>query len=145
MNKKNFILAGLVVVLAAAYVVWFTDWFRPKPIQISHTNRPIRSASGPSVAHMVFKLGDDYELTEIKVVPLDALKNNPLAQPAWHLVGNSDSINTFTYGENIDGMDPAVEGARAEPLQPGVTYRLFVRAGSVKGQHDFQIGAAPGK
>ena len=40
-------------------------------------------------------------------------------------------------------MDPAVEGSRPEPLQPGVTYRLFVAAGKIKGQHDFQIGAPP--
>jgi hypothetical protein len=40
-------------------------------------------------------------------------------------------------------MDPAVEGARPDPLQPGVIYRLFVTAGKVRGQHDFHIGAAP--
>jgi hypothetical protein len=40
-------------------------------------------------------------------------------------------------------MDPAVAGSRPEPLQPDVTYRLFVAAGKVKGQLDFQIRAAP--
>jgi len=44
----------------------------------------------------------------------------------------------FLYGQHIRGMKPEVPGARPEPLQPGVTYRLFVKSGSATGQHDFQ-------
>ena len=40
-------------------------------------------------------------------------------------------------------MKPEVPGARAQPLQPGVKYRLFVTDGSAKGQHDFQPVAKP--
>jgi hypothetical protein len=40
-------------------------------------------------------------------------------------------------------MDSAVAGARPEPLQPGVNYRIFITAGKAKGQHDFHIGPAP--
>jgi hypothetical protein len=146
MNKKNFMLIGLVLVLAGVYATFFTDWFRPKTILIFHTPRPVRSArSGPAATQLIFGLGDYYSLTEIKVVPLAALQTDKLAQPVWHLVSDegSDDVNKFSYGEKINGMDPAVEGARPEPLQPGVTYRLFVAAGKTRGQHDFQIGGPP--
>ena len=42
-------------------------------------------------------------------------------------------------------MNPAVEGTRAEPLQPGVMYRIFLTAGKIKGQLDFHIGAGAGQ
>jgi hypothetical protein len=34
-------------------------------------------------------------------------------------------------------MRPAVKGAVAEPLRPGVKYRLLIQAGSEKAEHDF--------
>ena len=148
MNKKNVILIACALVLAVVYVTYFTDWFWPKTIHISHTSRPVRSArAGQAATRLGFGLGDDYELTEIKVVPLAEFQTNKLAQPLWHLVGDpsSDSINVFFYGQKIDGMDLAVEGARPEPLQPGVTYRIFVTAGKASGQHDFHIGATVGR
>jgi hypothetical protein len=142
MNKKNIILVALALVLAGVYVVYFTDWFKPKIIQISHTSRPGRARNGGTpVVQLNFGLGDYYELTEIKVVPLAALETNKLAQPVWHLVSDSgsDSLDHFVYGQKIEGMDPAVEGSRPQKLQPGVTYRLFIAAGKIKGQHDFEI------
>jgi len=141
MNTKKFVLIGLLLVLALVYVVCFTDWFRPTIIQISSTTRALGGSRAAAAAHPAFSLDDDYELTEIKVVPLDA-NHRPLDQPVWHLTGESDSIRIFTYGRNIDGMDPVVEGSQAGPLKPGVTYRLYLRAGSARGQHDFQIGQA---
>ena len=147
MNKKNLILIGLVLVLAGIYVVCFTSWFTPKTIQISHTSRPVRLGprNGAAANPVTFGLGDYYSLTEVKVVPLAALQTNKLAQPVWHLVSDSgsDDVKLFSYGQKINGMDPAVEGARPDPLQPGVIYRLFVTAGKARGQHDFHIGAAP--
>jgi hypothetical protein len=146
MNKKNFILIAIALVLAGVYAVYFTDWFQPKTIHISHTSRPMRSGgrTGAAANRLFFGLGNYYSLTEIKVVPLAALQTNKLAQPVWHLVSDegSDDMDHFFYGEKINGMDPAVEGARPETLQPGVTYRLFVTAGKTKGQHDFHIGIA---
>jgi hypothetical protein len=146
MNKKNLILIGIALVLAGIYGVYFTDWFRPKTIHISHTSRPVRVArNGATTGRIFFGLGDYYSLTEVKVIPLAALQTNKLAQPVWHLVSDSgsDDVNQFFYGEKINGMDPAVEGAQPELLQPGVTYRLFVIAGKARGQHDFQLGGPP--
>ena len=157
MNKKNLFLIGLVLVLAGIYVVYFTDWFQTRSIGIFTTSRPVSSRVGArtgsragtwpiaSANPLFFGLDNYYELTEIKVVPLAELQTNKLAQPVWHLVGDpsSDSINTFTYGERIEGMVPAVNGLQPEPLQPGIIYRLFITDGKIKGQHDFHLGAAP--
>jgi hypothetical protein len=142
MSKKNIFLISLVVVLAGVYVVYFTHWFRPRVMQISHTSRP---DAGRGSVRMSFCLGDYYELNDVKVVPLDNFKKNPDTPPLWHLVSDdgSDSTELFSYGENIGGMDPAVAGAEPEPLQPGIRYRLLIMAGSVKAQHDFYFGAAP--
>jgi len=147
MNKKNFVLIGITLVLAGVYAVYFTDWFRPKSIQIYHTNRPAHLAgrNGPAADRIFFGFNDYYSFTEVKVVPLAALQTNKLAQPVWHLVSDegSDDVRQFSYGEKINGMDPAVEGAQPEPLQRGVIYRLFVTAGKAKGQYTFQIGGPP--
>lgn len=150
MNKKTYSLIAVAVVLAAVYAIFFTDWFQPKTIHISSTSRAMRAVrpnarNGTAAGRLMFGLGDYYSLTEIKVIPLAALQTNKFASPVWHLVSDegSDDVRQFFYGQKINGMDPAVEGARPEPLQPGVTYRLFVTAGKIKGQHDFHIGAAP--
>lgn len=145
--KKNLFLIGIVLVLAASYIIFFTDWFHPKTIQISHTSRPMAGRNGSVVSRLTFGLGDDYELTEVKVVPLADWQTNKDVEPLWHLVSDegSDDVNLFFYGETIGGMDTFVDGAKPKPLQSGVTYRIFVAAGKVKGWHDFQIGAAAAK
>jgi hypothetical protein len=142
MGKKNVFLISSVVVLLGVYVIFFTHWFKPRVMLIGHTGRP---EPGSGSVHMTFSLGDYYELTDVKVVRLDDFKKNPDTPPLWHLVSDegSDSINVFSYGENIGGMDPAVSGAEPGPLQPGVRYRLLVTAGSVKAQHDFYFGTPP--
>ncbi len=148
MNKKNYALIAITLVLAGVYVIYFTDWFKPKTIQIVSTSRPLRTnQTGPATDRLIFGLNDTYSLTEVKVVPLAELQTNKLAQPVWHLVSDSgsDDVNQFFYGEQIRGMDPALDGTRPEPLQPGVTYRIFVAAGKASGQHDFHIGAVAGK
>lgn len=138
MSKKNICLIAFVVALAGVYVVFFAHWFRPRTMQISHTSRPAGDRSSVRIA---FNLGNYYDLTDVKVVALDASNANPV----WHLVSpdGSDSTELFFYGEHINGMDPAVAGEETEPLQPGVRYRLFVAAGGLKGQHDFYFGNAP--
>ena len=158
MSKKHIFLFGLVVVMAGVYVVLFTSWFKTRSIGIFSTQLGARinartgarmtaraGAAAASANFLTFGLDDYYELTEIKVVSLAALQTNALAEPVWHLVGDpsSDSINSFVYGERIEGMSSAVPGLQPEPLQPGVIYRLFVTDGKLKGQHDFHLGAAP--
>lgn len=135
MNKKNWFLILVAVVLAACYVIYFTTWFRSKPILVADTERFGRG--------VLFTLGEShderYELTSVKVVSVSALASNKYALPVWELKSDSHSIpiKTFSYGQHIQGMKPAVADTRALPLDKGTVYRLFIEAGRRKAQHDF--------
>ena len=147
MPQKQWFLVAITLVLAVIYACCFTGWFQHKEIHIASTNRAALSrvrVEGMS-GSVTFGLDGRYRLTEVKVVPLAAWQANPAVVPVWHLVGNRKSapIKFFVYGENISGMKPVIAGAKAGPLEDRVTYRLFVSAGSVKGQHDFWIGEKP--
>ena len=143
MPKKQWFLLAVVVVLAVVCVWHFTDWFQHKAIHISSTSRAALSRG--TSATVAFALDREYGLTEVKVVPLAAWQTNQATVPVWHLVGNRKSppMGFFLYGESINGMQPVVPGAKPGPLENSVTYRLFVSAGSVTGQHDFWIGGKP--
>jgi hypothetical protein len=147
MTKKNWILVFCALVLAVVYVCFFTDWLKPAIIQISHTARPTpsRSSRGAIMTAVVFGLDQNYRLTEIKVVPLAEWQINQSVLPLWHLVSSSESapIKFFLYGQNIDDMKPFMPGMQPKPLETNVVYRLFLSAGPVKGQHDFEIGGKP--
>ena len=140
----------VLIALVGVYLFYFTGWFKPKIIHISHTSRAMRGRlhnKNPAAAATVpitFSLEPQCEPTEIKVVPLAAWQANPNALPVWHLVADSDSvpIKFFVYGQPVQGLKPEVPGEHAEPLQPDVTYRLFITAGFAKGQHDFEVKAA---
>jgi hypothetical protein len=153
MTRKNWILITVTLILAGVYAFYFTDWFKPKIIQISHTSRVIRrrfrfnEKNDAATLPVTFGFDHRYKLTEIKVVPLATWQTNKNALPIWHLISDSNSVpvENFIYGQNIRGMRPEVVGAHATPLQPTITYHLFVKAGSATGQHDFQPVANPGQ
>jgi len=140
----------VLVALAGVYGFCFTGWFKPQIIHISHTSRASRmrlagnAAGEPAIFPVTFSFDREYIPTEIKVVPLAAWQTNQNVLPVWHLVADTDAapIKIFIYGQQIRGMKSEMPGAHAEPLEPGVTYRLFVTAGAAKGQHDFQARAA---
>jgi len=154
MTKKQWLLVGVLLVLAAVYAACFTTWFKPKAIFIHHTsrsNRPnLRPRGGVAAANVetepvTFGFDDPVKFTEIKVVPLNEWLANHHALPLWHLVSDSNSVplTAFVYGQGIRGMKPLVPGARPRPLELNTTYRLFVQAGSFKGEHDFQAIPKP--
>jgi hypothetical protein len=144
MTKKNGLLLAAGVILAVVYVIYFTDWFAPKTIHISHTYRNVRprgrviSGEMPS---LIFGLNRKLTLTDIRVVPAAAYQTNQNTLPLWHLVADTNSvpIGSFTYGSRIRGMKPVFKGEHAEPLATNVTYRLIVTAGNFKGEHDFEL------
>ena len=147
MATKQSILALVVVLLAGIYVYFFTDWFKPRTIHIFHVVRlqskgrvaPRVAAGSQNTDIVTFGFDARYQLTEIKVVSLSEWQTNRFAQPLWHLISDSNSVpvKTFPYGIALRGMKPAVARTWPQPLETNVTYRLFVSAGSVKGQHDF--------
>jgi hypothetical protein len=150
MTKKNWMMLTLLAVLAGVYVVYFSDWFRPKIIHISHVSRAIRvrgvniPRDPAGTAPVVFSFDRPYKPTDIKVVLLTAWQTNQNVLPVWHLIasGKSAAIKFFAYGQQIRGLKPAVPGSHAQSLEPNATYRLFVAAGSARGQHDFETKAS---
>ncbi|MGH7951687.1 MAG: hypothetical protein ACREFE_07180 [Limisphaerales bacterium] len=147
MTKKNLVLIAFALALAVVYIYFFTDWFKSKTIQIVHTERPMirRFRRGAPISVITFGFDRAYRLNEIKVVPLVAWRTNSAVLPVWHLISDagSEPLKFFRYGQPVRGMKPSVAGSRAQPLEPNVIYRLLVRAGSIKGRHDFQLGGLP--
>ena len=88
------------------------------------------------VANVTFSLDDWYQLTRLRVedVPADGTAPNVV----WQLVGKSLPLDSLLYNRVPTGMKPLVEGANAEPLKPGVPYRLIVEAGRRRGTNYFQ-------
>lgn len=143
MTKKQWLLLGVALVFAVLIIHHVAGWFKPEIIQVSYTQRPIMSRSQGALPAILFGFeGRSYRLSEIKVVPLDTWQTNHSVAPLWHLISKSRSASRdhFAYGENIPGMTPAVPGSRPEALEDRVVYRLLIRAGSAKGQCDFQLG-----
>ncbi|MDH7504126.1 MAG: hypothetical protein QHJ82_15620 [Verrucomicrobiota bacterium] len=141
MTRKAQILVLFTAVLGSFYIYYFTDWLNAPTIQILKLDRPVPYGRSTQAALPVtFTLEDRYRLTEIKVVPVDALATNRNPTPLWHLISKSNSLPTkgFAYGQPIRGMQPASDKARPQPLRPGVTYRLYVKAGRARGEIDFQ-------
>ena len=144
MNKKIWQLV-LLLVLAAVYVIFFTDWFKTKHLMIHYTTRPTGMAMRRRATNLpptiTFGFDQRYALKEIKVIAVAALatNNNPL--PLWHLVSDSNSVpyESFHYGQQLRGMHPVVPGEHAAPLDPTQTYRLLVQAVKINGQHDFTL------
>jgi hypothetical protein len=149
MTKKTWLTMILLLGLAGVYVFCFTDWFKPKIIHIisinARTTRGKRAAADPTTVPVIFKLGQPYTLTEVKVVDLSEWQTNATCLPLWHLIADTNAApieRPFYYGQRLRGLKPEVPGARPQPLQAGATYRLFVTAGKAKGQHDFEVKAA---
>ena len=142
MRKNNIFWFGLLLVVGGIYIHYFTHWFENREIAIIASFRPSRRP-GETVPPVFFTLNDNYKLSSVKVIPLEDGKFNPRAAPVWHLVSDSywGRTRAFFYGQPIQGMKPALEGARPEPLRPGMVYRLIVSAGGSTGHKDFKAKA----
>jgi hypothetical protein len=150
MTRKQWILIALALLLGGFSLYLNTDWFSKGDIQISHRNRFPRMAvsnrrrvSSPEYAPVFFEFNRKLPVTELKVIALEDLKTNKYPHVLWHMLAGAKPVATrgFLYGvTNLPGLKPAMQVA-ADPLQPGVKYRLFLVAGKVKAEHDFE--AAP--
>ena len=144
---KTVLTVALVLGLGGLAVYLNLDRFAKRHIQISYRVSPwlkdarrgrTRQASDLGVP-VVFSLDSYYRLTGLKVVVASEIATNKYARPLWDLVTSSNSapIASFTYGDRIRGMTPAVKGATPDALEPGVTYRLLVKTRDQEAQHDF--------
>jgi len=145
-TKITFILL-FIIGLGAVSIYLNTDWFTANPIQISHRVSPWLENKRPGARGgklglpVAFTLSGYYRLTSVNVVLAADIATNKYAHPIWSLVTESNSVPTasFVYGGFIRGMHPAVKGARADPLEPGVAYRLLIKTKEQAAQHDFSL------
>lgn len=148
MNLKHLTLTTVIIVLAAVYAYYFTDWFRPKNIQIITQIRPMLRPGSTSGAYPVaFGLNAKYELTSIQVFSAKALATNELTSPVWSLEGapKSAPVKAFSYAGEVPGMKPVLAGIPATPLQMGEEYVLVIESEGKVGKTNFVAGgkAAP--
>ena len=146
MTKQSIVLITVAVVLAGVYVAFFTDSFAKPEIQILPQIRPpLRSGRNVvpqgdvPVYPVTFAFDRKYQFTEIKVVAVDDEKTNKYPHAVWHMISDSNSIplKAIQYGAPLRGMKPKVPRAAPDPLQPEVTYRLYLTAGKAKGSKTF--------
>jgi hypothetical protein len=140
-------LIALAVVLGGFSLYLNKDWFAGEIIQIHHRSRPARMGffrrtkrpADLATDPIFFAFDRKLKPTSLKVIPVSDIETNKYPHPIWYLVAttNSVSIAEFTYGAYIPGMKPAVPGATADPLEPGIKYRLLIEAQGVKAEHDF--------
>jgi hypothetical protein len=150
MSKTKFISVALLVLGLAGLSLYLNrDWFASDSIQISHRLSPWMQTKRPGARNpndlgvpVTFSLNGFYRLKSVRVVDAAMIETNKYAVPVWRIISDSNSVPTssFNYGSYIRGMRLEAKGVRPEPLQPGVTYRLFVETDQeIKAQHDFVI------
>lgn len=137
MTKKNWLMIGFVAALGAFYLLRFTDFGHPQPIQINVVERPFVPNPAPGeVLPLVFGLDRDCRLTALRILPISETSN---AKPkvAWELSSRSGSepVRGFTYADEIPGMKQA--GLKVLPLIAGTAYRVELEAGRAKGTAEF--------
>jgi hypothetical protein len=151
MKKKNILIVVLIILLGGLSLYLNRDWFASEEIQISHRSvSPRRLSKRVPVAKtaansVVFFLNRKVKLTSVKVVLASDIQTNEYPHAIWNLVSDSNSVpvRDFIYGAPIRGMRLAVKGVPADPLEPGVNYRVLIEAGSDKAEHDFVPVPAP--
>ena len=131
-------LIGLALVMGYLYVVYFTNWFSKKTIQIDAKRRALPRGSEEMIYPVGFALDQSYKLTSVKVVPLVNNEHNRFTKPVWSLTTKSNSapIRGFVYGQAIQGMIPDPQSP-LQGLKPNVKYRLLLETRRVKGEKDF--------
>jgi hypothetical protein len=147
MTSKQWMLVALAVVLGGMSLYLNKDWFAGDIIQIHHRSLPGRGRffrrnrlpAASDTEPVVFGFDRKLKLTSLKVIPVSEIETNKYPHPIWDLVATTNSvpIADFAYGMRIPGMRPRVPGATADPLEPGVNYRLLIQAGRLKGEQDF--------
>ena len=145
MTRKELVMVLFAAVLAGVYIVFFTDLFAKKSIQIIpavSTGRPSaipRDHDSPQVYPVSFQFNGKYRLKSVKVVNAEEFATNKHTLPLWHMVAETASPpqNSILYGMRITGMKPSVPRARPKPLEAGVNYLLLVDTGKLKAQTNF--------
>ena len=139
-------LLACALLLAVAYVIFFTDLFRKERVQIIVKLSPGRASAIPRpsdwtpVYPVTFRLNKAYQFKTIEVVNAAEFATNKHILPMWHMVSDSNSVpqQTIVYGApKIQGMHSAVPRARPQPLEAGVQYTLMLETSKWKAETNF--------
>ena len=89
---------------------------------------------------VVFALDGEYQLTQVRVIEVTPSAPGKAPKIVWQLDSTSNSVPTkaLLYGRIPKGMKLKDDRSKAEKLEPGVQYRLEVRAGRYKGSTTFK-------
>jgi len=147
LNAKTISVVVIILALCGFSFYLNKDAFKSNDIQISSRVSPWlmerrgarRSGNAPGNP-VTFGFDTYHRFTSIKVVAVSDIETNKYPHKLWELDSTSNSVPTMTfiYGARIGGMKPAVKGGNAEPLEPGVMYRLLVKTSDKRqAQHDF--------
>lgn len=152
MKKKIvFQIALLAALFGGAVYLWMSQTKAPD-IEIVcsiHPPRVLRNANQGNrfqrQYNIAFAFNGKYDLSDVKVVQRDEWLTNKFAQPLWHIVPNTNAVplKSIIYGQWTRGMKPAIAGARPEPLETNVVYRLIAKTRSSEGYCDFKLPALP--
>ena len=148
MTKKASGLLIAAAILAGAYLYYCTDWIKRPTLHIISQIRPGKpSAANPAVCAVAFTLDGKYPLKSVKVAAVDPRNPRKVGSPIWQLisVSNSVPVRGLIYGLPIAGMKEANSNRPAQPLEPSVTYRLFLESGKLKGEKDFRTLPVAGR
>lgn len=147
MTQKQILLVTLVLLGGGVILYMNRDWFSAKPIQISHRFSAFggRFDRGGGPAPLMFEFDRKLKLTAIRVISAADALTNKYPHALWQMTSKSGSVPTrgFLYGMDVPGMDRAVKGQKADPLDPAGKYRLQIQAGSRKAEHDFDLDPTP--
>ena len=89
---------------------------------------------------VVFALDGEYQLTQVRVIEVTPSVPGKAPKIVWQLDSTSNSVPTkaLLYGRIPKGMKLKDDRSKAEKLEPGIQYRLEVRAGRYKGSTTFK-------
>lgn len=147
-------IVAFVALLGGFSLYLNKDLFAGDNIHIFHRCLPARGrqlkqklpgGADSEVNPVVFGFDRKLKLTSLQVIPISDIETSKYPHAIWYLVSESNSIPTksVTYGVPIKGMHPKVAGSKPDSLQLGSKYRLFVEAGTLKAEHDFEPVAKP--
>jgi hypothetical protein len=132
MNKRTVFLVGAILVLAVAYnLSFFMDWHKRPEIQI-FCEKSRRAMLGRNESpDLIFHFLKPCPLTSIQVVDAEDARTNKYPHILWHVLAADKPVpmTSFSYGQDIQGMQPQFPTAAPEPLEAGNEYLLLVEAG----------------
>jgi len=135
MTPRAWVLSSIAATCLVCYVVFFSGLFGGSPpVELLVRQAPARNGKGYDVT---------VGLSQTEAIQRVTVERVDDGTVTWQLEGEPASKPTkaLRYGRKIKDM---TEQVKAQPLQPGVEYRIVVVADSGTGQMQFVAKGRPG-